>query len=289
MTRVPDVTAVTVTYDAAGLVGRCLRALAAQELGDLTMRVVVDNASNDGTPDLVAREFPDVTLVRDRTNLGFAGGNNTALRDVTSPWVVLLNNDTVPEPTFVRTLVETIKSAAPTVAAVAARVLLLQRFTAAPAEVTGAVIGPDGRWLPDDDGEVELVNSTGNEVRLDGYGPDRGWLASAEHHHPDRRVFGFSGAAAVLRRSALERVGLFDDALFMYYEDTDLSWRMRRAGFRVEYAAEAIVRHEHSASSGEGSDFFRFHDLRNRLVVLTKNASVGLVLRCLLRYALMTL
>lgn len=289
--HVPDVTVVTVTYDAADLVLRCLDGLRDQDLGGLTMEVVVvDNASRDGTADLVARERPDVTLLRSATNLGFAGGNDLALRGVRSRHVVLLNNDAVPEPDAVRRLVEAMDRAPADVAALAATVLLADRFR--PARPTDrdedVVTGPDGRWIRDPAGDVRLVNSTGNEVRTDGYGQDRGWLADAARHSPPADVFGFSGAAAILRTSALREVGLFDERFFMYYEDTDLSWRLRLAGYRVEHCPGAVVHHVHAASSTEGSAFFRFHDARNRLAVLTKNASARLLLRVLLAEVLTT-
>ena len=288
LTRAPDVTVVTVTYDAAHLVERCLDALRAQQLGDTTMEVVVvDNASHDGTADLVASR-PDVTLVRAPRNLGFAGGNNLALRQVRSRYVVLVNNDAVPEPDAVRRLVEGLDAAPRDVAAMSATVLLAARFRAAGAADAQVVVGPDGRWVPDPDGDVRLVNSTGNELREDGCGQDRGWLADATRHDPPAEVFGFSGAAAILRVAALREVGLFDERFFMYYEDTDLSWRLRLAGHRVMHCPGAVVHHEHAASSSEGSAFFRFHDLRNRTATLVKDASVRLVLRCVAREVLTT-
>lgn len=287
----PDVTVVVVTYDAADRVGPCLDALRAQELDGLTMRVVVvDNASRDGTADVVAHRHPEVHLVRSAVNTGFAGGNNLGLRTARSPWVVLLNDDAIPEPRFVARLVGAISDAAPDVAAVNATVLLAARFRRArPDDAAGLVVhGPHGDYVADPAGEVRLVNTTGNLVRTDGYGVDRGWLEEHGRHSPDREVFGFCGAAVVLRRSALDVVGLFDDDFFMYYEDTDLSWRLRLAGFRVEHCPDAVVHHDHGASSRGSSELFRFHDARNRLLVLVKDATPGLAARCLARFVLTT-
>lgn len=284
-----DVTVITVTYNASNLVRACLAGLEGQQLAGLTMEViVVDNASQDGTPELVQSEYPRVRVIRSVTNLGFAAGNNQALPHVRSPYVVLLNNDAVPEPYFVASLVNHMNSTTPSVAAAAARVLLAEPVRAVPVGTPGAIVGPDGTWLADPSGPVTLINSTGNEVRADGYGLDRGWLARSEDHHPSHHVFGFSGAAAILRTSVLRELGGFDERLFMYYEDTDLSWRMRRHGWRVEYCEQAVVHHIHSASSGEGSDFFRFHDHRNRLLVLAKNAPPRLAMIAPLRYVATT-
>ena len=281
--EVPDVTVVTVTYEAGDLVLECLRSLRDQELGGLRMAVVVvDNASTDGTADRVARAHPEVRLLRSPVNLGFAGGNNLALREVASPYVVLLNNDAVAEPGAVAALVRALADGGERLAAVTATVLLAGRFRAAGPDDDAVVDGPDGRWV-----DVVLVNSTGNVVRQDGYGADRGWLARDATHRPERDVFGFCGAAAALRTSALRDVGLFDEDFFLYYEDSDLSWRLRLAGYRVEHCAHAVVRHRHAASSGEGSEVFRFHDTRNRLLMLVKDAPAGLAVRAAVR-ALLT-
>ncbi|MCL2455875.1 MAG: glycosyltransferase family 2 protein [Micrococcales bacterium] len=296
----PRVTVVVVAYRAHGRLGRCLDALAAQDLPAEHRRVVVvDNASDDGTAEMVETDYPWVDLLRSATNRGFAGGNNLALRanlepgSARSPYVVLLNDDAVAAPTFLSALLRDLEQSPPDVGALTARILLAERFVPTSPGTPGAVHGPDGWWLPAPDGvapdsTVRLVNSTGNQVRQDGFGTDRGWLAEATGHQPPRDVFGFCGAAACLRTEALEEVGLFDETFFMYYEDTDLSWRLRLAGWTTRYCAEAVVEHEHSASSGEGSAFFRFHDLRNRLLTVTKNAPAPMVARVVARYCLTT-
>ncbi|WP_371862921.1 glycosyltransferase family 2 protein [Cellulomonas aerilata] len=282
---------VTVTWNAADLVLDCLAGLAAQRLGDLAMDVVVvDNASTDGTADLVEQTYPQVRVVRGDVNRGFAGGNNVALREVATPFVILLNNDAVPGPDAVAALVRALRAAPADVAALTATVLLADRFRPPTADDPAAdlVHGPDGTWVRDPRGPVTLVNSTGNVLRTDGYGVDRGWLADAARHRPEPDVFGFCGAAAILRTSALADVGLFDEDFFLYYEDSDLSWRLRLAGHRVQHCAAAVVHHVHAASTGEGSPLFRFHDGRNRLLMLTKDATAARAARAVGRYVLTT-
>ncbi|WP_258726389.1 glycosyltransferase family 2 protein [Cellulomonas sp. NS3] len=290
MSSTPDVTVVTVTYNGVDLVLDCLDGLAGQHLDGVRAEVVVvDNASADGTADAVARAHPEVRLVRSAVNTGFAGGNNLVLDDVRSPYVVLLNNDAVPEPGFVAALVRGLQQAPREVAALTATVLLADRFRpAGPDEHEPRVSGPSGEYVRDARGTTTLVNSTGNVVRRDGFGVDRGWLEDASTHRPEREVFGFCGAAAILRTSALRDVGTFDEDFFLYYEDTDLSWRLRLAGYRVEHCPDAVVRHRHAASTREGSEVFRFHDGRNRLLMLLKDATWPLALRALGRYVLTT-
>lgn len=126
----------------------------------------------------------------------------------------------------------------------------------------------------------DVVNSAGCELYRRGFGGDRGFLErDRQQFEESTEIFAWSGAAVLLRRSFLEDVGLFDSRLFLYYEDFDLSWRGRLAGWRYFYAPGAIVRHHHAQTSVEGSEFFRFFTARNRLLVLAKNAPFKIAAR----------
>ena len=88
-------------------------------------------------------------------------------------------------------------------------------------------------------------------------------------------VFGFSGGACLLRRSAVEAIGGIAPEFFMYYEDADLSWRMRLAGYTIRYEPAATVRHRHGASSDLRSESFAYFTERNRLLMLLRCAPFG--------------
>jgi len=120
---------------------------------------------------------------------------------------------------------------------------------------------------------IDLMNSAGCELYKRGFGGDRGYQ-ELDHEKFDisTEVFAWSGAGVLLRRSYLEDVGLFDCRLFLYYEDFDLSWRGRLAGWKYLYAPRAVIRHRHAQTSVEGSEVFHFYTTRNRLLVLAKNA-----------------
>jgi GT2 family glycosyltransferase len=136
---------------------------------------------------------------------------------------------------------------------------------------------------------VDVLNNAGGIVFRDGYGADRAYQVPdrGQYQRPEE-VFAFCGAAVCLRTAALAEAGLFDDDFFLYYEDTDLSWRLRALGWRIRYQPAAVARHLHAASSGEWSPLFSFHTDRNRLLMLTKNARAGLAAREVLRYPLTT-
>jgi GT2 family glycosyltransferase len=136
---------------------------------------------------------------------------------------------------------------------------------------------------------LDILNNAGSKVSVDGYGGDLGYqeVDRGQYDEPGE-VFAFCGGAVCLRTEALRDVGYFDDDFFMYYEDTDLSWRLRSAGWSINYEPTSVTRHIHSASSVEWSPFFTFHVDRNRLLMLTKNATADLAAREVLRYPLTT-
>lgn len=125
----------------------------------------------------------------------------------------------------------------------------------------------------------DAINNVGSELYRFGFAGDRGFTERDQgQFETSEEVFAWCGGAALLRASHLDQVGLFDEHLFLYYEDTDLAWRARRAGWRHVYEPRALVRHRHAQTSGVGSDVFRFHTERNRLLITARNAPLRLVL-----------
>lgn len=152
-------------------------------------------------------------------------------------------------------------------------------------------VGPAASWLDltVDCEPVELVNSAGVRLRPDLYAEDRGWLQmDDERWRRATEVFAWSGAAVLLRAEMLAEIGLFDERLFMYYEDLDLSWRGRRAGWRHVYEPASVVRHRHAGATTPGSALAHHFAERNRLVVLTKHAPAGAVARAVLQMLAVT-
>lgn len=143
-------------------------------------------------------------------------------------------------------------------------------------------VGPEGCWVevgvhPE---PFDVINNVGSALYLDAFAGDRGFLEAdrGQYDHP-AEVFAWCGGAVLLDRRYLDEVGLFDDRLFLYYEDTELSWRGRRLGWRYVYEPTAVVRHRHAASSGVGSLVFRYHTERNRLLVAARHAPARLAVR----------
>jgi GT2 family glycosyltransferase len=129
----------------------------------------------------------------------------------------------------------------------------------------------------------DVINNVGSNLYAGGFGGDRGYLERDEGQYEEAvDVFAWCGGSVLLRPSYLQQVGLFDERFFLYYEDTDLSWRGRLLGWRYRYVPASAVRHEHAATSGEGSDLFRYYVERNRLLMLAKDAPARLALRAAL-------
>lgn len=248
---------VIVTWNGAHLLPSCLDAV----LAEGAPVVVVDNASEDDTLALLAEHYPSVRVLRSDVNTGFAGGVVLALETVTTEYAVLLNNDAVVRPGWLAALLAPF-TGAPRVAAVCSKLLL-----------------PDGR-----------LNSAGGYLEASGYGHDRGFGEpdDGQWEQPSEVTFA-TGTAVAYRMAALREIGGFDPRYFLYCEDVELSWRLWLASWTVRYEPTAVVVHQHSASTGEGSLRHTFYTERNRLAMLVVCATWGLVLRQLARYPLTTL
>ncbi len=254
------VTVVVVTWQGRELLKDCLASLASQDIPHRVL--VVDNASTDGTDRLVAQEFPEAELLRLPTNTGFAGGVAAALERVDTRFVALLNNDAMAEPRWLGEALAFL-DAHHDVAAVSSRMLLADDET--------------------------VVNNTGITLLGNGYGSDRGLgIPDGPDFDEAVEVFGASGGAAVLRTLAVKAVGGLEPRYFMYYEDADLSWRLRLAGWRIAYCPTAVVRHRHAASSRPGSTGFAFHTERNRLLTLVRCAPARVAITQVARFAVTT-
>jgi GT2 family glycosyltransferase len=121
-------------------------------------------------------------------------------------------------------------------------------------------------------GTFEVINNAGSLLAPDGSGGDRGIYERDRGQYDEAEdMQAFCGCSALVRRRALEVVGCFDRDLFMYFEDTELSWRLRRRGFRLRYQPASTARHYHAATSVEGSPTFNFLVARNRILMLIRH------------------
>jgi GT2 family glycosyltransferase len=207
--------------------------------------VVVDNASGDDSVAQIAAHAPHVTLIASPENTGFAGGCNLGIAHSTGEYIALINSDARPDPGWLVEAVAVLRSEA-SVGAVASKVL----------DWNGEKVDFVGGG----------VNFQGQGYKLEAGRPDSDEWSSA------RDVLFFTGSAAVLRASAIEEAGGFDEQYFMFFEDVDLGWRLNLLGHRVRYVPTSLVFHRHHASIEKfGSYRERYLLERNALLTIFKN------------------
>ena len=285
--RRPSARIVIVNWRQSDLTIQAARSLQSQ-LSEGDRLVVVDNGSGDGSAPRIRKAGFEV--VEAATNGGFAAGVNLGAQDLTEDALVLLNNDAVARPGFLSALLGGLGGS---VGATTALLLLTGRGRLAlPGEEGERAL--DGRlWTRVDEGTrttvgeqgegVELVNSTGNVVDRHGNGYDRDWLTPVSQLDAPAEVFGICGGACAIAAQPWKELGGLREDLFMYYEDSDFSYRLRQAGYEVRFVEEAVAQHEHSASSGTNSEMFIRVNTRNRLLVAADHASRVVFLDALVR------
>ena len=230
----PRWAAVVVNYESGPLLSACVRSLVADTSAGAPEIVVVDNGSRDGSIAALAREFPAVRVVSSGTNLGYAGGANCGAADTRAPVVAVLNSDLELEP--------------------GAAAAMLERLAAEPdlAAVGPVIRNPDGTQYPSARSVPSTADALGHTlfglVRPSNRFTQRYRQLDVDPAQP-RDVEWLSGAAMWLRRTALLSVGGWDEHYFMYMEDLDLCWRLRRLGWRVAYEPGGAVMHVQGAST----------------------------------------
>ncbi len=248
----PDVSIVIVTWNGKAHLDACLTAVAAQDANAET--ILVDNASTDGTAEYVRERFPWVRILTLATNLGFAGGNNAGARVAAGRYLAFLNNDTVAEKTWVRTLLGGLDEAGGTLLATS-RIVYMH--------------------------DPGIIDSAGDGMTRAGGAFKRFHGRPTAVADESGEVFGACGAAFVIARRLFDELGGFDEDFFASHEDVDLSYRARLRGYRCRYVAGAVVRHRGSATLGRVSPFAVFQGQRNLEWVYFKNTPASLLVRTL--------
>lgn len=242
---VATVAVIVVNLNAGAHLARTLESLEAQTLRPRRV-ILVDNGSTDGSLDGIAERFPFVELVQPGRNLGFAAANNLAVRMAGDcEWVALLNPDAFPRADW------------------------LERLLAAAEREPGYAMLTSMLVLA---GDPDRLDGTGDVYHTSGlaFRRDHGRVA-ANVQRPTGEVFAASGAAGLYRRDVFLEAGGFDERYFCYLEDVDLAFRLRLAGHRCLYVADAVVEHVGSATTGRVSAFTIFHSHRNLVWTYVKN------------------
>ena len=220
--------------------------------------MVVDNASSDRSVQMVRSDFPRATVVQSRHNLGYAGGCNLGIRSSESDYVVLLNNDAVVSPGWLDPLVTLLESNHK-IAAVQPKILSIQNRE-----------------------YFDYCGAAGGEIDFFGYPYARGRLFQTietddGQYENEQMIFWASGAATMLRRSALDEIGLLDDFFFAHMEEIDLNWRLQKAGFIIAYQPRSVVYHQTGGTLSQESFRKMRLNQRNNLIMVLKNYSIWIL------------
>jgi GT2 family glycosyltransferase len=228
------ISTIVISFNTCNLLRECLQSLL-KECADLPEGVtaevlVLDNASHDGSAEMVEREFPNsVRLIRSEVNLGFGGANNLAMDQAQGRYLVLLNSDAFLHPGALRRAIKHMDNSPQT------------GFGGAKLVGRNGELQPSARrfhsiWRD----ALVLTGLSGRYPRSRIFGaPDRTWA------DPDvaADIDWVPGAFMIMRREALAKTGLFDPRFFLYYEETDLCRRVKAAGYRVSYWPDVVVTH----------------------------------------------
>lgn len=246
MNRAPSVYVIVLNWNGKHHLADCLGSLVEIDYPNATI-LLVDNGSIDGSTAYVQKMFPTVQILKNKTNLHFAKGNNVGIRHALehgADYVVLVNNDTRVEPDFLSYLVKRGEECED-IGVLGGTVLMFSN--------------------------PEVVNSTGVNLNFDAYGWDRDFGEAARTlDGKGGEVLAVTGGLFAVKRKVFEEIGLLEESLIAYYEDVDFcirAWRDTR--FRIEYVPSSVIYHKFSASSS--SEFKAWLMLRNRYWIFFKH------------------
>ncbi len=234
-------TVVIPNYNGMQYIENCLASLREEPAGV----IVVDNGSTDGSRELVQEKFPTVHLIVLDKNYGFCKAVNRGMEASKTTYIILLNNDTVVEPGFVRALEAAMDDD--------------KRAFSGAAQMVSM-------------GRPEVIDDAGDYYCALGWAFAAGKDRPRENYGVPGEIFSACGGACIYRRRVLERIGMLDENHFAYLEDVDLGYRARIYGYRNLYVPDAVVRHAGSASSGSRYNAFKAEQTaRNSVYLAYKN------------------
>jgi len=253
----PYVSVIVLNWNGRKYIRKCLDSLFKTEYPKHKLEIiVVDNASTDGSQEIVEKEYPDVVLIRNRENMGFCGGNNIGIRKATGDLIILLNNDTIVDRNWI---IEILKEAK---------------------DPKVGIIGCKLLYSPG-----KIIQSCGWKEKFLGYWEDirAGQALKEVTGVGGREVDYVCGAALAIKREVVEKIGLLDPHFYAYVEDVDWCYRAKRAGYKV-VTSNAIVYHYGSASWHRFplKQFYLIY--RNKVLFICKNYPRFALLKYFLEY-----
>lgn len=241
-------TIVIPNYNGINYIRPCLESLYGGTTKEIEV-IVVDNASTDGSMELVRDKFPQVRLIINQENTGFSHAVNQGIRESTTPYVILLNNDTQADFSFVHELEKVMDN-----------------------DAGGKIFSASAKLISLY--ERDKTDDAGDYYCALGWAFARGKGKPPDRYNRDCDIFAACAGAAIYRRELLgeNQIGLFDEEHFAYFEDIDIGYRAKIYGYRNRFAANSIVYHAGSATSGSRYNSFKTKlASRNSIYIIYKN------------------
>ena len=209
--------------------------------------IVVDNASQQDEATIIQSNYPQVKVIRSKKNLGFAGGNNLGIKEARGKYIFLINNDTLFKDFDIQALIDRLEPSSK-IGVVCPKI----RFAWGnnPIQFTG--------YTP-----LSKITIRNQSI---GFGEEDKGQYDAPHPTPYAH-----GAAMMIKREAIDKVGLMPECFFLYYEEIDWSMMMARAGYEIWYEPDCTIYHKESQSTGQNSPLRTYFITRNRLLLVKRN------------------
>lgn len=216
-------------YNGKHFMKPCLDSLMRQTYPDFQI-LVVDNASTDGSLEFIRENYPEIEVLSLDQNYGFSSAVNAGIRHASTPYVILLNNDTTADPRYVEEMLKAIESS-PCIFSVSSKMIQM--------------------YHPD------LIDSAGDLYTLLGWGVCRGTGRPVTNYTNADEIFTACAGAAIYRRKVFQKIGYFDESHFAYLEDIDIGYRAKIYGYKNMYCPTALVFHVGSGTSGSKYNGFK--------------------------------
>lgn len=238
------ITVIIPNYNGIAYIENCLASLKNQSFKDFLV-MIIDNASEDGSRELIKEKFPEMMLVELSQNFGFSRAVNEGIKRAKSEYIILLNNDTKAEVDFVEQLLFAIEKDEK-IFSVGAKMLQMHK--------------------------PELIDDAGDLYCALGWAFALGKDRKKYRYEKEAEVFSACGGAAIYRRDLFEQIGYFDEFHFSYLEDVDVGYRAKIMGYRNCFTPKAVVYHAGSATTGSRYNSFKVRlAARNSWYVIYKN------------------
>ena len=254
-----SVSVVIVNWNGRAFIGNCLDSLLAQNYPELEI-IVVDNGSDDGSPELISRNYSEVMLIRHEENEGFCRAVNRGIGESSGTYVLSLNNDVVLQPVFISEMVKAISAGGQ----------------------IGSATGKLLKAVPQNGhNEIDSVGHLVFNNRL-AFDLGDGEIDNGKYNAPTY-VLGPCAAAGLYKREMLEDIKVngeyFDEAFFAFLDDVDVSWRAQLRGWKCVFVPEATAYHHRGGTAVRRTKLVELNNYKNRYLMILKNDSWSGVLR----------